>query len=755
MASLNARPIAKATALAAVAATLALATVAACTVGLASTLRPSPTTEPILTVEVSSAWRKSPTPGPSPTPFPDRDVDTGRVVRLTRSDDTETNPTWSPDGDQVAFECHDDAWVRDFLDNSLAPIDGREVANRQIHYYHIPLSICVVNSDGSGVFQLTDDGGGDDWSPAWSPDGSGIAFVSDRDELDSIYLINPDGSGLRRITDYVSVEEGPVWSPDGSRMAFTSNGVLERQRDIFVIYADGTGLSQITDDGFTEEGLTWSPDGTKIAFAASRDGRDDAVHIFTVNTDGSDVTQITDRPGYHSEPTWSPDGNRIAFISGGEDIWGLSVMNSDGSEPALLYPSILNDQLTSWSNVESPAWSPDGKTIAFAAQPWNGGSSPDLELYMINSDGSRLKRLTYRAGDDSNPTWSPDGSRLAFESRLRPDRRCCMNPEIYVLVDFEPNQLPLTDNAHSDLVPAWSPDGNRIAFVSDLDGDFDIYISNADGSGTRQLTANDNTDSRPAWSPDGNRIAFVSDQDGDEDLYVINADGSGIKQLTNNDHPDSRPVWSPEGSHIAYVSVHNGLHADIFVMNADGSNVVQLTTYDDTETSHYNGAPSWSPDGIRIAFVSAVHGRYQRHVMNSDGTQTVTADVENCPSYEASSWSADSTRIAFACNNSRIHLFNPSDRTETSAKACSADNWPALSTSWSPDGGHIVFTCTALTSDRRVHKINLDDGTVTRYTIEGCWPYYPAWSPDESKMAILSYLDRVYDLCVAEPEPVP
>ena len=697
--------------------------------------------------------------------FPDRAVESDRLIQLTRTGDTETNPAWSPVGDKIAFECQIDSSWWDFLEEdiyirSYVPGTVGEVRNWPIHSAYIPGNICVVNADGSGMVQLTDDQG-DDSDPAWSPDGSKLAFASRRDGMDDIFVVNTDGTGLRRITNDSFVEAEPTWSPDGREIAFTS--FRDGQHDIFVIYDDGTGRRQITNDELKEVELTWSPDGSQIAFRAYLDvrSRGNPAHIYTVNIDGSNLTQVTDETSYHSEPTWSPDGSQIAFVAGGDDR-GLTVMNSDGSERAMLYPSIRNDELGDRSDVESPAWSPDGKTIAFAAQPWHGGLLSDLELYMINVDGSGLTRLTYRDGDDFNPTWSPDGSKLAFESLLPVDRQYYVTPDIYVMVDFAPNDLPLTDNAYSDVVPAWSPDGTRIAYVSariswfsTLVEDFDIYVRNADGSGTRQLTANDGPDSRPAWSPDGTRIAYVSDYDGDEDLYTINADGTGIERLTNNDHSDSRPTWSPDGNQIAYVSLHNGRHTDIFLMNADGSDIVQLTSYDDLETRHYYGAPSWSPDGTRIAFVSAVHGRFQRHVMNSDGTQTVTADVENCLSYDPSSWSPDSTMVAFSCQDSQIHIWSPLDGVVTSLEACDWYGSPRFSSSWSTDGTHIAYTCPVWHNNRRVHRINLNDGAVTRYTADGCMQGYSSWSPDESKIAILTFRDRVYDLCVAEPEPVP
>lgn len=680
----------------------------------------------------------------------DPDVEDGTLVQLTHTDATERNPVWSPIDDKVAFECYDDSRIWDARERELS---GEGVAH--VDFAAPPSSICVVNADGSGLIQLTDDLG-DDTHLAWSPDGRRIAFVSNRRVRRGIYIINSDGTGLRRIASDTPWDQGTVWSPDGSELAFTSfqNG----QHDIVVVRDDGTERRQITNDELKEESLAWHPDGSKIVYRAYLDIRmsGNPTHIYAVNSDGSDLEQITDSPGSYSEATLSPDGSQIAFVSYSDTGRGLTVMRADGSERTLLYRSILNAQAGHWISVESPAWSPDGTRIAFAARPWNRGSLHRLELYVINADGTSLQRLTHRTGADSKPTWSPDGSRLAFVSRPPGGPRYYL-PEIYVLTDFNPSHQPLTDIAYSDRIPVWSPDGTRIAYVTErLSWDpqireyGEIHISNADGSGQKQLTDNDSTDSRPAWSPDSTRIAYVSDYDGDADIYTINADGSGIKRLTNNDHPDSRPVWSPDGSRIAYVSLHNGRHTDIFVMNADGSDITQLTAYDDAETNHYNGAPSWSPDGKRIAYVSAVHGLYQRHVMNADGTQRVTASVDNCLSYDPAAWSPDSTMIAFGCHDSHLHLFNLSDGTVTSLETSDMYGYTPLAPNWSADGTHITYAYPV-----QFFKIKVDDGTITRYETVECWYRYPAWSPDESKVALLQNRDGRFEICVAEPVLVP
>ena len=323
-------------ALAAVATILALATVAACTLGF----DPSPT----VVETIHGAWN-SPTPGPSPTPVPDPDEEAGALIQLTHTNSTEENPTWSPDGDKIAFECPKDEDLYDYLEGTLPAVrGGHAVRNWQIHGWFVPSNICVVNIDGSGWLQLTDEEG-DDSAPAWSPNGSRLAFASDRDDSEGIFLINSDGSGLSRLTHDLSVDNGPVWSPDGTNIAYTSYN--DGHYDIFIINSDGTEFTQITKDTLKVEHLTWSPAGDKLAFQAHRDDDDDDVHVYTINTDGTELTQVAESFRFGSKPTWSPDGSRIAFVARWEGDLGLTLSSPNGDDQTTLAPAVFNAQ--SWS----------------------------------------------------------------------------------------------------------------------------------------------------------------------------------------------------------------------------------------------------------------------------------------------------------------------------------------------------------------------------------------------------------------------
>jgi Tol biopolymer transport system component len=247
---------------------------------------------------------------------------------------------------------------------------------------------------------------------------------------------------------------------------------------------------------------------------------------------------------------------------------------------------------------------PDSGKIAF-----NSNRDGNVEIYVMNSDGSGQTRLTTNPEDGSDPAWSPDGRKIAFTS----DRDG--NAEIYVMNSDGSEQTRLTTNSANDYSPAWSPDGRKFAFISDRDGNLEIYVMNSDGSGQTRLTTNLEDDFDPAWSPDGRRIAFDSFRNGNnQDVYVMNSDGSGQTRLTAGLALDGDPAWSPDGRKIAFTSNRGNYYlAEIYVMNSDGSGQTRLTT------NAYAISLAWSPDGRKIAFTSNAED-YEIYVVNSDGS---------------------------------------------------------------------------------------------------------------------------------------
>jgi Tol biopolymer transport system component len=270
--------------------------------------------------------------------------------------------------------------------------------------------------------------------------------------------------------------------------------------------------------------------------------------IFVMNGDGTGLIRLTHSPpdlpedqAADIQPAWSPDGTRIAFASRRDGNFEIYAMNADGSELTRL----IDDPA---ENVE-PAWSPDGAKIVFTRDPDTPGVSGDI--YVMNADGSDVTRLTDDPGNDRHPSWSPNGAQIAFQSERA---AVGVNSDIYLMNADGSALIPLTSGPSYDAAPAWSPDGRKIAYEESPpdgrgppDGDLEIAVMNADGSGKTLLTDNDTDDADLDWSPDGSKIAFIRMlPDRSVSIFAINADGTGEKQLTNAELLDSGPAWRPQ-----------------------------------------------------------------------------------------------------------------------------------------------------------------------------------------------------------------
>jgi WD40 repeat protein len=222
-----------------------------------------------------------------------------------------------------------------------------------------------------------------------------IAFVLSVGTNSDIYVIGSNGSGMHGLTGLPTIDQDPAWSPDGTKIAFTSN--RDGNREIYTMNADGSHTVRLTTQLADDQRPAWSPDGTKIVFASSHDGS----QIYVMGADGSNQTRLSTSNAFDSDPAWSPDGRKIAFSSARDGVGGIWIMNADGSNPVRLTTNQTFDN--------APAWSPDGTRIAFSRT-----SSLNADIFLVQADGSGLTQLTHGIDHASDPSWSPDGKKIAF-----------------------------------------------------------------------------------------------------------------------------------------------------------------------------------------------------------------------------------------------------------------------------------------------------------------------------------------------------
>jgi Tol biopolymer transport system component len=253
----------------------------------------------------------------------------------------------------------------------------------------------------------------------------------------------------------------------------------------------------------------------RIAFWSDRAGDPD---VFTMSADGTDVRNLGTRDWGDKRASWSPDGTQIAydswhFAERDFDIW---VMNADGSSKRQLTTSPLRDVL--------PAWSPDGRSIAFSRKR---AHSRVEDLWLIRPDGSG-EHLYVRGAAGGG--WSPDGRHYVYS----------LGGDLYVAG----RRLTRTRAYEAAGAGSWSPDGRKIVFTSWPVGKFgDVYLLDVKSGKTKRLTSSRGDDTDASWSPDGRQILFDSTRDGNREVYVMNADGSGARNLTHNPAEDWADTW--------------------------------------------------------------------------------------------------------------------------------------------------------------------------------------------------------------------
>ena len=266
--------------------------------------------------------------------------------------------------------------------------------------------------------------------PSVSPRGDAIAFISNRDGTHDVYVTSPDGAQLMRITNSAARESAPFWTND-ARVVFSVWA-----ENASTIYAASSGAPQPAVIGkFESRNLVVAPDGKSVLFGR---GQYPALQLVSAALDGSNVRELTKTP----------------------------------------------------SAMFNTVYSPDQKLIAFA----RADSTRQLQIWVMNADGSGERQLTHFKAEDGSPqwpAWSPDGTRLAVQSGKYSREKPAENTAHIWLVDVRsgvPTRLNAHEKAYLDETPSWFPDGKRIAFQSDRSGRMEIWVMNADGSGAVQVT---------------------------------------------------------------------------------------------------------------------------------------------------------------------------------------------------------------------------------------------------------------------------
>ena len=422
---------------------------------------------------------------------------------------------------------------------------------------------------------------------------------------------------------------GPHIAEEGSALTIILEG-SDADGDVLTYSVEGepTGAS------LAEQTFSWTP-------SYSQSGEYEVTFTVEDGRGGIDRETITITvKNTNREPELAAIGDQT--VAGGHTLT-ITLAGNDADGDVLIYTVENNPSGSSLSGATF-RWQPSDPEegmyqVTFRVEDELGGQAVETIVITVKS---RLRRLTNHDAWDAFPSWSPDGTQIAFQSSRDG------NWEIYVMDADGKNLRRLTNYDDSDVSPSWSPDGTQIAFSSHRDGNWNIYVMDADGSNLRWLTRGVS----PSWSPDGTQIAFQSNRDGNWNIYVVYIDGSNPRQLTS--YNGRSPSWSPDGTQIAFHASRDG-NDEIYVMDADGKNARLLTRLFSTDAF-----PSWSPDGTQIAFQSTRDGDEDIYVMDADGSNPRRLTSYN-GSDRSPSWSPDGTQIAFESNrdgNDEIYVLD-------------------------------------------------------------------------------------------------
>jgi Tol biopolymer transport system component len=507
--------------------------------------------------------------------------------------------------------------------------------------------------------------------PDWSPKGDFIALQSYMGGTFHIWTMRPDGTGLKQITFGHGDDREPQISPDGTTVAFTSDRAFNGSYDIWTMDIATGALKQITSAPADEFGPTWSPDGSSLAFISGTGITGKSIESIDLKS-GSQRTIVTIKPeeGRLEAPRFSPDGKRLAYIRfGGVGIFmneaHLEVTDADGGEPSFTGKAIDTFPFPAvWLSNRELLYTGDGKIlradlatvsetpISFTAGIPTYRSQYVHKQYDFDSTAPRAVKGIYA------PALSPDGKQVAFVA---------LN-QLYVMpIGGKP--AALTHDTFYKQGPAWSSDGKTLAYVSDRDGIENVYLhdmASVDDSADRRPASSMSAQIMPAWSPDGKRIAF---QDQTMATLLIDVATGTIKPLAATTFFPGRAAFAPNGKTVAIATIkpytkryREGTSSIVTVDLATGKQDVFAPAPYESVTTRTEDGPIYSPNGKEMAFV--MNDLLYTMPVDGDGHPTGTAMALNDETTDAVSYSGDSRHILYL-SNGRLRLIDRETRQVT------------------------------------------------------------------------------------------
>ena len=476
---------------------------------------------------------------------------------------------------------------------------------------------------------------GHDASPAASPDGKTVAFMSDRDGVPRIWLKQVAGGGEMELT--AGPDDHPRFSPDGSTIIFvrtTAQGTA-----LYRVPLLGGDEHKLLDD---VSGADWSPDGRQFAFTRWVSGDRSGSVVGVAAADGSGARDVAFVPGRALVgPRWSPDGRTIAAVNGLASVaagFGIDLVDVASRRAHRLRPPQPS------MKQSSVVWSADGRSVIYSGaesvSAWLSGSS--ARILRQNVTTGAVQPLAWLANHSLTLDVLGPG-RLLLDTRSSRENLC---------------ELPIdgagtaphwfTRGNGTDRQPVYSPDGQWVAFSSNRGGNLDIWAVSRTTGAVRRLTDDPADDWDPAYAPDGH-LLWGSNRTGAYEVWTANADGSNPHQLSHDGVFAQNPEESPDGQWIVYAST-NPAHPGLWRMRADGRDPVHIVPGPMQN-------PEISPDGRDVLYVDGLSGRI-RVARLSDG-QTVPFDIAIVQRKNTTTvlgrarWMPDGRAIAFVGQDER------------------------------------------------------------------------------------------------------